>query len=84
MVIAIVGRAITVERVLKKRSKELIQEMKQRRLRVMSLQGAIEKSPILLLQYWKIDLFDRVPKINLHFGGTNNISRHDRIETTLE
>ena len=23
--------------------------------------GAIEKSPILLLQYWKIEYFDRVP-----------------------
>ena len=27
--------------------------MKQRRLRAITLQGAIEKSPILLLQYWQ-------------------------------
>ena len=35
--------------------------------------GAIEKSPILLSQYWNIDNFETVPKIILHFGGTNNI-----------
>ena len=29
--------------------------MKQSRLRVITLQGAIEKSQILLTQYWKIE-----------------------------
>ena len=33
------------------------------------LKGAIEISPILLSQYWKIDS----TKIVLHFVGTNNI-----------
>ena len=37
-----------------------------RRLRAIILQWAIEKSPLLLLQYLKIDSI-------LHFGGTNNI-----------
>ena len=30
----------------------------QRRLRVITLQGAIEKSPILLSQYWKNEWLD--------------------------
>ena len=43
--------------------------MKQRRLRAITLQGSIEKSPMLLLQYWKI-----VNKSTIsYFGGTNNI-----------
>ena len=41
------------ERAIKKTSKDLIQKRMQRGLRVITLQGAIEKSPILLLQYWK-------------------------------
>ena len=50
----IVGRAITLEREShQKRSKELIPKRMQRGLRVITLQGAIEKSPILLSQYWK-------------------------------
>ena len=36
-----------------KRSKELITKSIQRGLRMITLQGAIEKSPILLSQYWK-------------------------------
>ena len=35
------------------RSKELIPKRMQKGLRVITLQGAIEKSPILLSQYWK-------------------------------
>ena len=35
------------ERAIKKRSKELIQKRMQRGLRKITLQGAIEKSPIL-------------------------------------
>ena len=52
--IAIVGSAITLERAIKKRSKELIPSIKQRRLRAITLQGVIEKSQIVLSQYWKI------------------------------
>ena len=43
--IAIVGRA---KRATTKRSKELIPEMKQRRLRAIILQGPIRKSSILI------------------------------------
>ena len=35
--------------------KELIPKRMQRGLRVITLQGAIEKSPLLLSQYWKND-----------------------------
>ena len=43
--IAIVGRAITLERESnQKRSKELIPKRMQKGLRVITLQGAIEKS----------------------------------------
>ena len=35
------------------RSKEIIPKMNERQLRVITSQGAIEKSPILLFQYWK-------------------------------
>ena len=41
--IVIVGRAITIEREMKQRSKEIIAKMDQRRLRAITLQGAIEK-----------------------------------------
>ena len=41
------------ERELSKESKELIQKRMQRGLRVITLQGSIDKSPILLSQYWK-------------------------------
>jgi hypothetical protein len=38
---------INLERALKKRSKELIQKMKQRRFKATTLKKALEKSPIL-------------------------------------
>ena len=41
----IVGRAITIDSEIKQRSKEIIPKNKQRRLGVITLQGAIEKSP---------------------------------------
>ena len=44
----------------------------QRGLRVITLQGAIEKSPILLSQYWKHEWLDGNINIS-HFGGSNNI-----------
>ena len=48
--ICIVGRVITIERKIKEVSKEIIQKMKQRGLRAVTLQGAIEK----LVQYCNI------------------------------
>ena len=50
VVIAIVGRTITIERAIYKRRKELIPKIKQR---AISLQVAIEKNPILLFEYRK-------------------------------
>ena len=44
----------------------------QRGLRVITLQGAIEKSPIFLSQYWKNELLDGTIIIS-YFGGSNNI-----------
>ena len=41
-------------------------------LRVITLQGAIEKSTILLSQYWKNELLDGTIII-CYFGGSNNI-----------
>ena len=41
-------RAITLEREIRERSKEIIPKMRQRQLRAFTIQGAIEKSPILL------------------------------------
>ena len=44
----------------------------QRGLRVITLQGAIEKSPILLSQYWKKEWLDGAIIIS-YFGVSNNI-----------
>ena len=44
----------------------------QRGLRVITLQGAKEKSPILLSQYWKSEWLDGNIIIS-YFGGSNNI-----------
>ena len=44
----------------------------QKRLRGITLQGAIEKSPILLSQYWKNEWLDGNIIIS-YFGGSNNI-----------
>jgi hypothetical protein len=41
--------------------------------RAITKWGAIEKSPILLSQYWKIYHFLRVTKIISHFDSSNNI-----------
>ena len=46
--------------------------MKQRRLRAITLQRAIEKSPILLSHYWQNEWLDDIIIIS-NFGGTNNI-----------
>ena len=43
----------------------------QRGLRVITLHGAIEKSPILLSQYWKNELLDGNIIIS-YFGGSNS------------
>ena len=42
---------------------------------MITLQGAIEKSPILLSQYWKNERLDSTIIIS-HFGGSNNICWH--------
>ena len=44
----------------------------QRGLRVITLQGAIEKSPILLSQYWKFEWLDGTINISF-FDGSYNI-----------
>ena len=45
--------------------------MKQIRLRVITLKGALQRSSILLSQYWKHEWDSSM--IILHFGGTNII-----------
>ena len=50
-----VGRAIILPREPSKRNKELIPKRMQRGLRVITLQGAIEKSPVLLSKCWKFE-----------------------------
>ena len=55
-----------------KRSKVLIPKRMQRGLRVITLQGAIEKSPILLSQYWKNEGLV-VTIIISYFSGCYNI-----------
>ena len=47
--------------------------MKQWRLRAITLLEAIEKSQILLYQHWKNILFDSTLIILLYFGCTNII-----------
>ena len=44
----------------------------QRGLEVITLQGAIERSLILLSQYWKNERFDGTIIIS-YFGGSNDI-----------
>ena len=44
----------------------------QRGLRVITLQGAIEKSQIFLSQYWKNERLDGTIIIS-YFGGSDNI-----------
>ena len=44
----------------------------QKGIRVITILGAIEKSPILLSQYWKNELLDGNIIIS-YFGGSNNI-----------
>ena len=60
------------ERTIKKRSKELILKRMQRGLRVITLQGTIEKSPILLSKYWKFEYLDG-NIIILYLGVSNSI-----------
>ena len=45
----------------------------QRGLRVITLQGAIQKSPILISQYSKNEWLDDGTTIISYFGGSNNI-----------
>ena len=52
--IAIVGRAITLEREPSKK-KQITDTKKDAKISVITLQGAIEKSPISLSQYWTFE-----------------------------
>ena len=45
--LVIVERAITIKKEIKERRKHILPKMKQRRLRVIILQGATSKIPIL-------------------------------------
>jgi hypothetical protein len=50
------------KRAIKKEAKNLyLPKRLQRGLRVITLQGLIKKSPILLSQYWKNDHLKRLP-----------------------
>ena len=53
MAIAIVGRAITLEREPSKKKQRTETKKNAKRIRVLTLQGEIEKSQIMLSQYWK-------------------------------
>ena len=50
----------------------------QRELRAITLQGAIDKSQILLLQYWKFEWLDCTIIIS-YFGGSNNIFANSKL-----
>ena len=65
IIFAIVGRAITLEREPSKIKQRSDTKRMQRRLRV------IEKSSILLSQYWKFKCIDGTIIIS-YFGGSNN------------
>ena len=67
----IVGRAKTLGKEPSKK-KQRKQKRLQRGLRVITLQGAIKKSPILLSQYCKNEWFDGTIIIS-YFDGNNNI-----------
>ena len=69
---AIVERALTLEKEMKERSKKIIAKIMQRRLRAITFQKAKEYLPILLLKNGKLDS----TIIISHFGGTNNIIVH--------
>ena len=61
------------ERAIKKEAKnQKVPKRMQKRLKVITLQGAIEKSPILLSQYWKNEWLDGNIVIS-YFDGSNNI-----------
>ena len=55
MAIAIVGRAITLEREPSKKKQRTDTKTDAKKIRVITLQGTIEKSPILISQYWKFE-----------------------------
>ena len=66
--IAIVGRAITISEAIQKRSHELVYKKLSKEIksdnfcyrkvgRAITLQGEIEKNPILLSQYWNFFFF---------------------------
>ena len=65
-------RAITLESEPSKKKQKTDTKWMQRGLRVITLQGAIEKSQILLSQYWKNESLDANIIVS-YFGGSNNI-----------
>ena len=53
--IAIVGRAITLERELSTKKQRTDTEKDAKRIKIITLQGAIKKNPIITSQYWKMN-----------------------------
>ena len=53
MTLHIVIALLSTEREMEQRSKKIIPKIKQRNIKAITLKGAIEKSQIFLLQYWK-------------------------------
>ena len=62
-----VGRTLTLEREPSKKKRRTVTKIMQRVLKVITLQGAIKKSPILLSQYWKFELYPFILSDNLLF-----------------
>ena len=49
------GYKTVIKKEIKERSKEIIAKIEQRRLLAITLLGVLEKNPILLSQYWKMN-----------------------------
>ena len=71
--IVIVGREINLEREPSKKKQRNDTKKDAKRIKnLITFQGAIEKSPIMLLQYFKFKWLDGTIIIS-YFGGSNNI-----------
>ena len=55
----------------------------QRELRLITLQGAIEKSPILLSQYWKNEWLDGTKIISYFCGSNDNFADCNSIQRKM-
>ena len=82
--IIIVGRGITLNKAIKKRSKEIIPNMKQRWWE-LTLQGSKEKSSILRYQYWKINRLYCTNNmfVNFRISGLNQFKGIGGVEMAL-